>query len=634
MTRQIDGETELFRCCYDIASTLFEPRRLPDLTNDQRLNHRLTEIWTSFKLLDENYHSPNQPFNVEPLPEFYLASLQLSGRALLKILSLYPSVGETLSSTAIVLRELIGEPTQQREPPPSPTQPPRLVVDQNDSELQRCVEELEENVGFLHPSVWRSNRYVPFIGVPTGRTPRFVSRKSQIGALDNAFRNPGRSGQGAICVLTGPDGAGKTEIAAQYAIQRKNDFSGGVFWITHNNVWTDAAKLIPFAKHGMGLEHPDIDTFAVLRSFLEMTKDVLIIYDGLDPWNLAGNDDLADFVGLGMKASLIITSTTVPPFLSEFKCPTHVLKVGDLPEEDAINHFLFLLARKKPGSLAEPREVSSILGSISCSPRALERATDYLSRTATRASEYAERLQDSRKPKVNQAKIVRCDDIESGSSLLIRVDTKDSIRKEIYRSYDQLVSLDSNINDLFGLFIETKYGSDYRLPETYDSENGRDQADRFLQRVIELPMTSCSKLLEDFLELGRDPIPAGPMPPTFETYPTRGRSLISRSREADHGSAANAESYGLSRTPTAPSISSKKDPLQRTQQTVAAKNSMTPEPQNAPQSVPKFGSSKDLSDIANASPNDRATPRRFRQKLASFFLCHKKFRSKFARAPG
>jgi hypothetical protein len=89
--------------------------------------------------------------------------------------------------------------------------------------------------------------------LPSSGTPYFVGRED---TLQEVHQKLQENNQLAICAVSGMGGVGKTELAVQYAIRYKEDYSGGLCWL-QGRVGDIGSQIVSFALSRLGLAIPE-----------------------------------------------------------------------------------------------------------------------------------------------------------------------------------------------------------------------------------------------------------------------------------------------------------------------------------------------------------------------------------------
>ena len=89
--------------------------------------------------------------------------------------------------------------------------------------------------------------------LPSSGTPYFVGRED---TLQEVHQKLQENNQLAICAVSGMGGIGKTELAVQYAIKHKEDYSGGLCWL-QGRAGDIGSQIISFALSRLGLAIPE-----------------------------------------------------------------------------------------------------------------------------------------------------------------------------------------------------------------------------------------------------------------------------------------------------------------------------------------------------------------------------------------
>jgi plasmid maintenance system killer protein len=89
--------------------------------------------------------------------------------------------------------------------------------------------------------------------LPSSGTPYFVGRED---TLQEVHQKLQENNQLAICAVSGMGGIGKTELAVQYAIKHKEDYSGGLCWL-QGRAGDIGSQIVSFALSRLGLAIPE-----------------------------------------------------------------------------------------------------------------------------------------------------------------------------------------------------------------------------------------------------------------------------------------------------------------------------------------------------------------------------------------
>jgi tetratricopeptide (TPR) repeat protein len=212
------------------------------------------------------------------------------------------------------------------------------------------------------PGIWN----VPYL-----RNPNFTGREQLLQEL-RASLTSGRAA--AIVPIAGLGGAGKTQLALEYAYRRTADYDI-VWWVRAEEPVTLTAGYAKLATE-LGLPEKDLAdqqaTAAAVLSWLGHHSGWLLILD-----NVLHPDYCRDHLPPGAAGHVLITSRD--PSWGSFAKP---LKLPVLPRAEAVE-FL-----QKRCGLDEPAAADELCGVLGDLPLALEQAGAYIESTASLIAEY------------------------------------------------------------------------------------------------------------------------------------------------------------------------------------------------------------------------------------------------------
>ena len=212
------------------------------------------------------------------------------------------------------------------------------------------------------PEIWN---------VPHARNPNFTGREQLLQVL-RASLTSGRAA--AIVPIAGLGGAGKTQLALEYAYRHTADYDI-VWWVRAEESVTLTAGYAKLATE-LGLPEKDLAdqqaTAAAVRSWLGHHSGWVLILD-----NAPHPDDCRDHLPPGAAGHVLITSRD-PNWGSVAK----PLKLPVLPRAEAVEFLQKRCARDEPASAAA---LCDALGDL---PLALEQAGAYIESTASSIAEY------------------------------------------------------------------------------------------------------------------------------------------------------------------------------------------------------------------------------------------------------
>ena len=209
-------------------------------------------------------------------------------------------------------------------------------------------------------------------------TATFVGRA---GALERLQRSLESGGAVAVCAVHGIGGVGKTQLAAYFARERRDDYDV-VWWLHAEQPQTLRGDLAALAV-ALGLagsEADEDDAIAAVSGWLARNGRWLLIAD-----NAPGRDAVADLVADVAGGHLVITSRASADWRALGAQPLS-LDVWEREESRA-----FLMARTEERDTGALDELADALGDL---PLALEQAAAYVNELALPVAGYLERLRD------------------------------------------------------------------------------------------------------------------------------------------------------------------------------------------------------------------------------------------------
>ena len=212
------------------------------------------------------------------------------------------------------------------------------------------------------PEIWN---------VPHARNPNFTGREQLLQEL-RASLTSGRTA--AIVPIAGLGGAGKTQLALEYAYRHTDDYEI-VWWVRAEEPVTLTGGYAKLATE-LGLPEKDLAdqqaTAAAVRSWLGHHSGWLLILD-----NAPHPDDCRDRLPPGAAGHVLITSRD-PNWGSVAK----PLKLPVLPRAEAVEFLQKRCGRDEPAAAGE------LCGALGDLPLALEQAGAYIESTASSIAEY------------------------------------------------------------------------------------------------------------------------------------------------------------------------------------------------------------------------------------------------------
>ncbi|XP_068712651.1 uncharacterized protein [Montipora foliosa] len=232
----------------------------------------------------------------------------------------------------------------------------------------------------------------------------FAGRASEIKSLERCLPLD-KSKQVRMAAICGLGGCGKTTLAIQFAWKYKNEYEGGVFWISmeddkkFENSVTDLALRLKIYANSF-----DVTLSKFLTWISRQEKTWLLVLDDVDQFNLSEGMHKVLFGRWKRQASghVLLTTRREPKEVSESLTlePSCCLQVSVFPEDDA---KCFLVARSGINNAAEEEaaldELVRELGSL---PLALEQAGAHIKALECSVSSYLEEYKSQRMKLLSQ----------------------------------------------------------------------------------------------------------------------------------------------------------------------------------------------------------------------------------------
>jgi tetratricopeptide (TPR) repeat protein/transcriptional regulator with XRE-family HTH domain len=213
----------------------------------------------------------------------------------------------------------------------------------------------------------------PGIGLPPAPVPLFVGRESELRALHERLLAAGRA------AVVGLAGIGKTQLAARYACEWRQEYPDGLFWLRGDQESTLVGDLASLTWR-LGLPEREASEHerqvdAVLRWFRAHPRWLVVV----DDLEIPVQEACARWLPANLPGRVLVTTRT--------PVGTARLHLRPLAPELATR---FLLERTGRPDRAAARSVVEALGRL---PLALEQAAAYLTATGRDLTSYSELLQ-------------------------------------------------------------------------------------------------------------------------------------------------------------------------------------------------------------------------------------------------
>ena len=194
------------------------------------------------------------------------------------------------------------------------------------------------------------------------RNPLFSGRADELNRIASAL-----AGSRTVAI-SGPDGIGKTQLAAEFVHRRAADYPGGVFWLSFSspdNVPVRVAAQGAAAATELRPDYADLgldeQIQAVLRTWESDTERLLVFDDCND------EDTLREWLPATGKATVLVTSHRAA---WDTSLKTAIVKVGPLPRHDGVG----LLRRLRPDVAPASSSLERVAEELEDHPLALRLA--------------------------------------------------------------------------------------------------------------------------------------------------------------------------------------------------------------------------------------------------------------------
>ncbi|KAI9765891.1 MAG: hypothetical protein M1840_007032 [Geoglossum simile] len=307
-------------------------------------------------------------------------------------------------------------------------------------------------------------------------------------------------------------GAAGTDIATHYVHSKRNNFPGGVYWISAKHPAKDLGNIVTELREYFQFEAPENATSnleELLKLWLRGKSGWLIVFDGPD--ESVDYDVLTDIVPETGSGCYLVTSRVVPSSVPPLIHNNGVVST-EWTRGDAIELLLKLswgTTYEKPSG-AEEDAAWQILGHFSAtqSPLATWTVASYIRGLRRTLSQCAQVFRDV--TVAVSAIVERTEETDDSITFVITVDFSDGSKREVWKTYEEFCTLDSGLfSELYHPVLHAALG-DFVLFEPNQEEVIRDAND-YLRGLLNVPLVCVSLPLQAFL--------AGKKPPNSEFCP-------------------------------------------------------------------------------------------------------------------
>ena len=270
-----------------------------------------------------------------------------------------------------------------------------------------------------------ANDEIPFVFHAPITNPWFSGRESELEDLTNLLRLDDSSQSNVyIAAVCGLGGVGKTSLATEYAQQKKDYYTGGVYWFSGENDATFENSVYDVATRFGTQNDSFARTFSATLSMISRNKKPwLIVLDNMDQLSLSANivklvsgtwqHDASGHLLITTRRKPIAIANDIRSF-DERCCLS--LKCFRIEEG---KKFLFrrigIVHDEEAGTLAE--ELVQRLGGL---PLALEQAAAYIKSLPCKLSQYLELYDKQRLRLLDRQAAARVSEYDSPERLAVR----------------------------------------------------------------------------------------------------------------------------------------------------------------------------------------------------------------------
>lgn len=142
--------------------------------------------------------------------------------------------------------------------------------------------------------------------VPASRPNEFVGRRDALARLDEWVED--RTKRASAVSVVGMGGIGKTSLALEFAHSRRDQFTGGVYWLNGQEPLVSQCARLAALNSSVTPDAPETSAALAFLKSLERNRPALVIIDDLDRPNLI-NEPIVDALSLSdTGARILVTS--------------------------------------------------------------------------------------------------------------------------------------------------------------------------------------------------------------------------------------------------------------------------------------------------------------------------------------
>ena len=227
------------------------------------------------------------------------------------------------------------------------------------------------------------------------RNSCFCGRANELSAILGILK--GNENSCVDTAIYGLGGIGKTSLAVEYIWRHKNEYPGGIFWISGESNMTFQSSVIEMALE-MQITSPETDfSFTLMKALAWLKKQSkmwCLVVDNLD--QLEMSEDMRKLLRgkwkQGSRGHVIITTRREPreilkeTGIEEKSC----IELKRLTQEQSVE-FLRKKTRRTEGEDSEVRELASELSGL---PLALDQAAAYIRYLSCSISDYVKQYRE------------------------------------------------------------------------------------------------------------------------------------------------------------------------------------------------------------------------------------------------